>query len=377
MQGLQQGRLLIASVKYSRPHHILLSKGGSRLAKIKVAVAGVGNCCSAFVQGIQYYKNGETTGLLHETLGGYSISDIELVAAFDIDRRKVGLDLADAIMSEPNKTPIITEMKGLGIQALMGPIGDSLENSGEGLIDASSEEPVDVAAVLRASGADVLVNLISGSSLDASRRYAEAALEAGCAFLNAAPAPVVNDGEMAERFKEAGVPIAGDDLLDQIGATVTHIALLEFLHSRGAKIDESYQLDVGGGAESVNTLWKTRGLKREIKTSAVGVSVPYDFPLVSGSTDYVDFLENQRESFFWFKGSYFGGAPFSMDVKLNTVDAPNAGSILLDVVRGLKIASDKGLAGPVDPLCAYGFKRPPEMKGLAEAYGLFRGFVGD
>jgi myo-inositol-1-phosphate synthase len=347
------------------------------LAKIKVAVAGVGNCCSAFVQGIQYYKNGEATGLLHETLGGYSVSDIELVAAFDIDRRKVGLDLADAILSEPNNTPRITEMKRLGIKVQMGPIGDSLENSGEGLIDASSEEPVDVVAVLRASGADVLVNLISGSALDASRQYAGAALEAGCAFLNAAPSPVVNDGEMAERFKEAGVPIAGDDLLDQIGATVTHIALLEFLHSRGAKIDESYQLDVGGGAESVNTLWKTRELKRDIKTTAVGASVPYDFPLVSGSTDYVDFLGNQRESFFWFKGSYFGGAPFAMDVKLNTVDAPNAGAILLDVVRGLKIASDKGLAGPVEPICAYGFKRPPERKGLAEASGLFRGLVGD
>jgi len=176
------------------------------LAKIKIAVAGVGNCCSALVQGIQYHNGGEATGLLHETLGGYSVSDIELVAAFDIDRRKVGLDLADAILSEPNNTPRITEMKRLGIKVQMGPIGDSLKNSGEGLIDASSEEPVDVAAVLRASGADVLVNLISGSALDASRQYAEAALEAGCAFLNAAPSPVVNDGEMAEKFRGHGDP---------------------------------------------------------------------------------------------------------------------------------------------------------------------------
>jgi myo-inositol-1-phosphate synthase len=347
------------------------------LAKIRVAVAGVGNCCSAFVQGIQYYKDGEAQGLIHETLGGYSASDIDLVAAFDIDRRKVGLDISDAIMNAPNKTLSIAEMRGLGVEVQMGIVGDSLENSGEGLIDASSEEPVDVAAVLRESDADVLVNMISGSALEASRLYAEAALEAGCAFLNAAPSPVVNDSELAKRFNEAGVPVAGDDLLDQIGATVTHIALLEFLHSRGAQIDESYQLDVGGGAESVNTLWKTRELKRDIKTTAVGSSVPYDFPLVSGSTDYVDFLENRRESFFWFKGSYFGGAPFSMDVKLNTVDAPNAGSILLDVVRGLKVASDKGLGGPVQPICAYGFKRPPERMTLGEAYKLFRGLVGE
>jgi myo-inositol-1-phosphate synthase len=347
------------------------------LAKIRVAIAGIGNCCSAFVQGIQYYKDGETTGLIHEILGGSSASDIELVAAFDIDRRKVGLDLSDAIMNAPNKTINIAEMRSMGVMVQMGPVGDSLENSGEGLIDASSEEPVDVAALLRESGADLLMNMISGSALEASRLYAEAALEAGCAFLNASPSPVVNNGDLAKRFKVAGVPLAGDDLLDQIGATVTHIALLEFLHSRGAKIDESYQLDVGGGAESVNTLWKTRELKRDIKTTAVGGSIPYDFPLVSGSTDYVDFLENRRESFFWFKGSYFGGAPFSMDVKLNTVDAPNAGSILLDVVRGLKIASDKGLAGPVEPICAYGFKRPPERMGLVQAYSRFRGLVGD
>jgi myo-inositol-1-phosphate synthase len=347
------------------------------LAKINVAIAGIGNCCSAFVQGIQYYKNGEVTGLIHKTLGRYSVSDIEVVAAFDIDSRKVGLDLADAIISEPNNTPRITEMRNLGIEVQMGPLGDSLENSREGLIDASSERPVDVTEVLKANDAHVLVNIISGSALDASRQYAEAALKAECTFLNASPSPVVNDREITEKFIKAGVPVAGDDLLDQIGATVTHIGLLEFLHSRGANIDESYQLDVGGGAESVNTLWKTRELKRDIKTTAVGSSVPYNFPLVSGSTDYVDFLENQRESFFWFKGSYFGGAPFTMDVKLNTVDAPNAGAILLDVVRGLKIASDRGLAGPVESICAYGFKRPPERRGLAEAYGLFRGLVGE
>ena len=346
------------------------------MAKIKVALAGVGNCCSALVQGIHHYNNGEAQGLLHKTLGGYTVNDIELVAAFDIDRRKVGLDLADAIMSDPNKTPQITKIKCLGIVVQMGIIADSLENSGEGLLDPSySKDPVDVAGVLRESGANVLVNLISGSALKASRQYAEAALEAECAFLNAAPSPIVNDDEMVKRFVEAEIPIAGDDLLDQIGATVTHIALLEFLHSRGATIDESYQLDVGGGAESVNTLWKTRRLKRGIKTTAVGGSVPYDFPLVSGSTDYVDFLGNKRESFFWFKGSYFGGTPFSMDVKLNTVDAPNAGAILLDVVRGLKIASDKGLSGPISPICAYGFKRPQKRKGLTEAYRIFRDFA--
>jgi myo-inositol-1-phosphate synthase len=229
--------------------------------------------------------------------------------------------------------------------------------------------------VLRQTKADILVNLVSGSAIDASRFYAEAALAAGCAYLNATPSPVASDPNASEKYEKAGVPLVGDDLLDQIGATVTHIGLLEFLHERGVRIDESYQLDVGGGAESVNTLWKTRDLKRDIKTSAVSGSIPYDFPLVSGSTDYVDFLENKRDSFFWFKGSYFGGAPFTMDVKLNTVDAPNAGAILLDVIRGLKIASARGLGGPILPLCAYGFKRPPERSNIAEAHRSFRDFV--
>jgi myo-inositol-1-phosphate synthase len=343
---------------------------------VRVAVAGVGNCCSALVQGVYQYRNGgENIGLIHEDVGGYSVSDIDFAAAFDVDRRKVGRDLSEAIFSEPNKFPKIVDPSTLGVEVEMGMAPDGLEFNKEGLIEESSEPASNVSDVLKNCGADVLVNLVSGSAIEASRFYARAALEAGCAFLNATPSPVVSDGALSRGFEEAGLPLAGDDLLDQVGATVVHIGLLEFLHGRGARIDESYQLDVGGGAESVNTLWKTRGLKREIKTTAVSSSVPYEFPLVSGSTDYVDFLGNNRDSFFWFKGRYFGGVPFTMDVRLNTVDAPNAGAILLDVIRGLKIATDRGLGGPILPLCSYGFKRPPERHKLVEAYKLFRNFV--
>jgi len=346
------------------------------LGAIRVAVAGVGNCCSALVQGTHYYENcRDPTGLIHEKVGGYSVSDVEFVAALDIDRRKVGKGLSEAIFSEPNNFPRMTDPCHLGVAVQMGRVLDGMEKNDEGTVEVAKEVPVNVPKVLRDGRVDVLVNLISGSALEASRFYAEAALNAGCAYLNAAPSPVVGDASLSRRFKESGIPLVGDDLLDQVGATVVHIGLMEFLSERGVRIDESYQLDVGGGAESVNTLWKTRGLKREIKTSAVAKSVPYEFPLVSGSTDYVDFLGNQRDSFFWFKGSYFGSAPFTMDVKLSTVDAPNAGAILLDVIRGLKIASDKGLGGPILPLCAYGFKRPPERQSLGEAYKLFRDFV--
>ena len=343
---------------------------------IRVAIAGVGNCCSALVQGVQHYKGSdEPLGLMHEMLGGYSIADIEFVAAFDVDRRKVGRDLSDAIFSEPNKAPRVTEPGELGVRVFMGPVLDNLEVNSEGVVDVSKEQAVNVSKVLKDEDVDVLVNMVSGSALKASRYYAQAALDVDCALLNATPSQVVSEPTLVRRFRDSGVPVAGDDLLDQIGATVVHIGLLEFLHSRGAHVDESYQLDVGGGAESVNTLWKTRELKRGIKTSAVSDAVPYDFPLVSGSTDYVDFLENSRDSFFWFKGRYFGGAPFTMDVKLNTVDANNAGAILVDVIRGLKIASDRDLRGAIGPLCSYGFKRPPERQPLAEAYKLFREFV--
>lgn len=344
------------------------------MGSIRVAVAGVGNCCSSLVQGVYHCQNGgERLGLINGEVGGYGIDEIEFVAAFDVDRRKVGLDLSEAIFSEPNKVPRVAELSPLGVTVKMGAALDKLEYNA-GVVNVAEEVETNISAVLKEVGADILLNLISGSALESSGFYAKAALEAGCALVNATPSPLVN-GEWSGRFEEAGVPLVGDDLLDQIGATVVHIGLLEFLHERGVRVDESYQLDVGGGAESVNTLWKTRELKRDIKTSAVSDAVPYEFPLVSGSTDYVDFLGNSRDSFFWFKGRYFGGAPFTMDVKLNTADAPNAGAILLDVIRGVKIASDRGLGGAIAPICAYGFKRPPERHPLAEAYKLFKEFV--
>lgn len=323
----------------------------------------------------QYKGQGEYIGLIHEELAGYATSDIEFVAAFDVDRRKVGKDLSEAIFAEPNNFSRIVAPGTLGVEVRMGWALDSMERNTFGVIEVASRPAADILETLKDEGVDVFVNMVSGSAIEASSLYAKASLEARCAFLNATPAPVVDNKSLSMGFDKAGVPLAGDDLLDQVGATVVHMGLLEFLNGRGVRIDESYQLDVGGGAESVNTLWRTRGLKRSIKTTAVAGSVPYEFPLISGSTDYVDFLGNQRDSFFWFRGRYFGGAPFTMDVKLSTADAPNAGPILLDVIRGLKLASDRGLGGSVLPLCAYGFKRPPERLGLTQAYKLFRDFV--
>jgi len=346
------------------------------LGRIKVAIVGVGNCCSALVQGIYSYMNGEKVGLIHEKVGDYSVSDLEIVAAFDVDTRKVGKELSRAIFAEPNKTPKMVKVPKTGVIVQMGHFSDEFKHNGEEVITLADEDTADLVSILKEKKVDVVLNAISGSALKSSEYYAEAALNAGCTFINTTPAPITSEGDWAEKYKEAGIPLIGDDILDQIGATVVHIGILEFLNSRGVHIDESYQLDVGGGAESVNTLWKTRKLKREIKTSAVSKAVPYDFPLVSGSTDYVDFLGNNRDSFFWFKGRYFGGASFNMDIKLTTADAPNSGSVIFDVIRGAKIAIDKKDAGLIHPLCSYGFKSPLEHKNLAESYTLFKNYVG-
>jgi len=346
------------------------------MGEIRIAVAGVGNCCSSLIQGVEYYKqNPETSGLLHQSLSKYKPDDLRFVAAFDIDSRKVGLDLGQAIFREPNKAPHLQEVPDLGVPVMMGPSPDIADEETMSLIKKANEEPVNITQVLKEKGADVLVNMISGGSDKASRLYSEACLEAGCSFLNATPSSIVNDLTTALKFKQAGIPLAGDDLMSQMGATVLHIGLLELLDRRGVRVKESYQLDVGGGSESINTLEKTRDTKRTIKTEAVKSAVEYDFPLVSGSADFVDFLVNGRDSFFWIKGTYFSGAPFTMDVKLSTEDSPNAGAVLIDVIRGLKIAKDRGVGGAIEPICSYGFKRPLRRFSLTESYRLFKEFV--
>ena len=346
------------------------------MGEIRIAVAGVGNCCSSLIQGVEYYKqNPETSGLLHQSLSKYKPEDLRFVAAFDIDSRKVGLDLGQAIFREPNKAPNLQEVPDLGVPVMMGPSPDIADEETMSLIKKANEEPVNITQVLKEKGVDVLVNMISGGSDKASRLYSEVCLEAGCSFLNATPSSIVNDLTTASKFKQAGIPLAGDDLMSQMGATVLHIGLLEFLDRRGVRVKESYQLDVGGGSESINTLEKTRDTKRTIKTEAVKSAVEYDFPLVSGSADFVDFLVNGRDSFFWIKGIYFSGAPFTMDVKLSTEDSPNAGAVLIDVIRGLKIAKDRGVGGAIEPICSYGFKRPTRRFSLTESYRLFKEFV--
>jgi myo-inositol-1-phosphate synthase len=347
------------------------------MPKIKVALAGVGNCASAFIQGLRYYSmfTENPVGLRNPQLGGYKPSDIQVVAAFDIDKRKVGKDLAEAIFAPPNNAPRVTDILAAGVAVQKGPLLDGIGKSAQNIIQPSNQPDANVAQALRETNAEILVNLLPSGATNASRYYAEQALAANCAFINATPTFIASDAAWAKKFETAQLPLAGDDLVDQVGSTALHKTLLKLLSDNGVKITETYQLDVGGGTESLDTLDRTRETKRTIKTQSVASSLPYKAEIVAGSTDYVDFLQNKRDSYFWISGTYFCNAPMQIDLKFSTVDAPNAGSVLFDVVRATKIALNKKLKGALISICAYAFKRPPQMMPLETAEKAFTTFI--
>jgi myo-inositol-1-phosphate synthase len=349
------------------------------MPKIKVALIGVGNCASAMVQGVHHYKKVEkkenATGLRHLFLGGYHPRDIEFVCAFDIDARKVGKDLSEAIFSPPNKSLKFANVPKLGIPVLKGPVLDGVGEFLKKVIKIDESREVDVAKELRENDAQIAINLLPSGAEKASKKYAEEAIKAGCAFVNATPVFIASDAAWSERFDKAKLPVVGDDLIDQVGATVLHKTILKTLANRGVRVSETYQLDVGGGTESLDTLERTREMKRTVKTKSVEAALPYRASVIAGSTDYVDFLENRRDSYFWIKGQYFGGAPLQLDIRLNTMDGPNAGSVLFDVIRAVKIALDRGLAGSIPSISACAFKHPLQMISPETAEQQFEEFI--
>jgi myo-inositol-1-phosphate synthase len=348
--------------------------------KVKVALIGVGNCASSFIQGIQYYnkfqKPADCIGLRNPTLAGLNPKDIQIVAAFDVDERKVALDLSEAIFAPPNNAPKVCDVPTMGVTVSKGPLLDGVGDSTKAIVQISKVSDANTANLLKESGAEILINLLPSGARKATQWYAEQALLAGCAFLNATPNFIASDPAWAKKFEVANLPLVGDDLVDQVGSTALHKTLLKLLSDNGVKIDETYQLDVGGGTESVDTMDRTRDAKRTIKTESVASAIPYKTEIVAGSTDYVDFLQNKRDSYFWISGVYFCNTPMKIDLKFQTTDAPNAGSVLFDVVRAVKVALNKKLSGPVEPVCAYGFKRPPKMISLEAAEEQFKKFVG-
>jgi myo-inositol-1-phosphate synthase len=347
------------------------------MPKIKVALAGVGNCASALTQGLTYYSmfKENPIGLRNPKLGGFTPSDIQIVAAFDIDKRKVGKDLAEALFAPPNNAPRVTDINPTGVTVQKAPLLDGIGKSTQDIIQPSTQKDVNVAETLRQAGAEILINLLPSGATKASQYYAEQALAANCAFINATPTYIASDAAWAKKFENAQLPLAGDDLVDQVGSTALHKTLLKLLAENGVKIVETYQLDVGGGTESLDTLDRTREIKRNIKTQSVASSLPYKAEIVAGSTDYVDFLQNNRDSYFWITGTYFCNAPLQIDLKFSTVDAPNAGSVLFDVIRAMKTALNKKHAGAIIPICAYAFKRPPQMMPLETAEKAFTTYI--
>lgn len=349
------------------------------MAKIKIALAGVGNCASSLVQGLCYYKDfdneEEVVGLKYLTLGGYHPRDIEIVSAFDIDARKLGQDLSEAIFAKPNNTLIFAEVPKLGIFVQKGQVLDGVGIYLKNVVKVDSSSAVDVAQILKEGGAEILINLLPSGAAKASQWYAEQALRAGCAFINVSPVKIASDKAWAERFKDAGLPVVGDDLIDQVGATTLHKTLMKLLSVQGVHISETYQLDVGGGTESLDTLERSRETKRIIKTKTVETALPYKTSIVAGTTDYVDFLQNRRDSYLWLKGLYFGKTPMEIELRLCTLDGPNAGSVLLDVIRAIKVALKRGEAGAILSISAYAFKHPPKLLPLETATHLFEDFL--
>jgi myo-inositol-1-phosphate synthase len=349
------------------------------LPKIKVSLIGVGNCASSLVQGAEYYKDAtseeQAVGLRHLFLGGYSPKDIEFVSAFDIDARKVNKDLSEAIFAAPNNTTGFAKVTSLDVTVQEGPVMDGVGESLKSVVHLSDAQPVDVAQELKEANAEIALNMLPSGAIKASEYYAQQALKAKCAFVNVTPVPIASNSAWSGKFESQGLPVAGDDLIDQVGATTLHKTLLQLLAENGVKICETYQLDVGGGTESLDTLDRTKETKRALKTKAVASALPYETEIVAGSTDFVDFLENRRDSYFWIKGEYFGKAPMRMDIRLCTLDAPNAGSVLFDVIRAMKMALERKATGALESVSAYAFKNPPRIAPLITANQWFQEFI--
>jgi myo-inositol-1-phosphate synthase len=335
--------------------------------KIRVAVAGVGNCASSLVQGIEYYRDADPAdavpGLMHVTLGGYHVGDVEFVAAFDVDAAKVGLDLGKAIFSGQNNTIRFASVGDLGVTVRRGPTLDGLGKYYRQTIEESPLEPVDVAGVLRDRKADVLVSYLPVGSEAAQKFYAQACIDAKVAFVNAIPVFIASDPAWAERFEAAGVPIVGDDIKSQVGATIVHRILARLFEDRGLVLDRTYQLNVGGNMDFKNMLERERLESKKISktqsvTSQLDNGIAADDVHI-GPSDHVAWLDDRKWAYIRLEGRNFGDVPLNVELKLEVWDSPNSAGVIIDAVRCAMIARDRGIGGPLLGPSAYFMKSPP------------------
>ncbi len=335
--------------------------------RVKVAIVGVGNCASALVQGLEFYKDAppgeKVPGLMHVKLGPYHVSDVEIVAAFDVDGKKVGKDVAEAIFTEPNNTIRFADVPPLGVEVQRGPTLDGLGQFYRQEIVESSAEPVDVTAALRQSGAQVVVNYLPVGSEVAAKYYAQAALEAGVGLVNCMPVFIASDREWARRFADAGVPIVGDDIKSQVGSTIVHRVLTKLLEDRGVKLDRTYQLNFGGNMDFMNMLERERLASKKIsKTQSVQSQLRESLrsdQIHIGPSDYVPWLLDRKWAQIRLEGTSFGDVPLTIELKLEVWDSPNSAGIVIDAIRCIRLALDRGVAGPLIGPSAYFMKSPP------------------
>jgi len=358
---------------------------------INVAIVGVGNCASSLVQGIAHYQNGganEQIGLMHWDLGGYRPRDIKFVAAWDVDRRKVGKDVAEAIFEKPNCTAVFCDhVKPTGTIVEMGRVLDGYaEHMSEYpddrtflLADAKEPSKDDVVRRLRETETDVLLNYLPVGSQQATEFYAECALEAGVAFVNNIPVFIASNEGWAQRFRDAGVPIIGDDIKAQLGATIVHRVLTDLFHKRGVKLDRTYQLNTGGNTDFLNMSNKGRLASKKIsKTEAVQSVAEHrldDENIHVGPSDYVAWQNDNKVCFLRMEGQLFGGVPMNIELRLSVEDSPNSAGVAIDMIRCAKIAKERGMAGPIYPAAAYFCKHPPRQITDDEAYEQLEAFI--
>jgi myo-inositol-1-phosphate synthase len=351
--------------------------------KVRVAIIGVGNCASSFIQGVEYYKNAKETdlvpGLMHVNLGGYHIRDIEFTAAFDVVKGKVGEDLSEAIFAHPNNTVKFSDVPKSGVKVMRGMTHDGIGKYLSMVVEKSPGPTDDIIGVLKETKTDVVVSYLPVGAEMATKWYVEQVLEAGCAFVNCIPVFIASSDYWAGRFKERGLPIIGDDIKSQVGATITHRVLTSLFNDRGVNLDRTYQLNFGGNMDFYNMLERERLQSKKIsKTGAVTSLIPYEMDpdnIHVGPSDYVPWLTDRKWCHIRMEGTTFGDVPLNLELKLEVWDSPNSAGVVIDAVRCAKLALDRGLAGPILEPSSYFMKTPPVQYTDAKARDLTEKFI--
>ncbi|GAB1819869.1 inositol-3-phosphate synthase [Herbidospora sp. RD11066] len=353
------------------------------MGSVRVAIVGVGNCAASLVQGVHYYKDADPAmrvpGLMHVQFGDYHVGDVEFVAAFDVDAKKVGRDLSEAILASENNTIQFCDVPPLGVNVQRGPTLDGLGEYYREIIQESDDHAVDVVQVLKDARVDVLVSYLPVGSEEADRFYAQCAIDAKVGFVNALPVFIASDPEWAQKFTDAGVPIVGDDIKSQVGATITHRVMAKLFEDRGVELLRTYQLNFGGNMDFMNMLERKRLQSKKIsKTQSVTSQIPHEMAKADvhiGPSDHVPWLDDRKWAYVRLEGRSFGDTPLNLEYKLEVWDSPNSAGVIIDAVRAAKIALDRGIGGPILSASSYFMKSPPEQYSDDDARDAVEAFI--